>query len=421
MAANKSQWAWWLRKVSRKIWFRAVAFALMGVVAALLAAPIAAFIPSEIASRLDPDALAEILRILASSMLIVATFSLSTAISAFAAASSATTPRATELLMQDSSAQNAISTFVGGFLFALVGFIGMGAGIYGESGHVALFVLTLVMIVVIVATFLRWVGLLSNFGRVGDAIDRTADAAAKALRNRVKHPHLGGRPSEGQTAEAGEVVSGKAGYVAFIDMRSLQAVAEAQDGNLIVSAMPGDFVTSGHLLVRTTFAPKEACIEAVCEAFDISDNRSFDQDPAHGLSALAEIGIKALSPSLNDPVTAIRVIDRIVGVLGAWANASGEDAPKYDRVFVPPLDVERLFDIAFSQLALYSAKDLRVGLTLQRALRSMSRVDNDAFSDAAVAQAVRALALAETALALEADFDRVKSIHESFVKSRADD
>ena len=102
-------------------------------------------------------------------MLVVATFSLSTVISAYAAASADTTPRVTELLMQDTTAQNALSTFVGGFLFSLAGLIGLSAGVYGKDGHIILFAMTILVVLVIVVTFLRWVGVLSSFGRVPDA------------------------------------------------------------------------------------------------------------------------------------------------------------------------------------------------------------------------------------------------------------
>ena len=142
MNPNRSRWTWGLLKLSRKIWFRAVLFALLSVAGALLAVVLAPLIPGGIATRFGADAVGNILEILASSMLIVATFSLSTAISAYAAASADTTPRVTDLLMQDTTAQNALSTFVGGFLFALVGLIGLSAGIYGESGHLVLFTLT---------------------------------------------------------------------------------------------------------------------------------------------------------------------------------------------------------------------------------------------------------------------------------------
>jgi uncharacterized membrane protein len=153
---------------------------------------------------------------------------------------------------------------------------------------------------------------------------------------------------------------------------------------------------------------------SIGDAFDVADNRTFDQDPEYGISALAEIGIKALSPAVNDPVTAIRVIDRLVRVLTVWGNADGGEEPSCDRVYVPPLDSAALFHVAFSQLALYGARDARVGARLQEALRSLSRVDDRQSAAAAREQASRALQHAKSALVLEQDYARLCAIHESF-------
>lgn len=414
MNPDKSRWSWWLLQLSRRIWFRAVFFALLSVAGALLAVVLAPFIPPGFAARFSLDAVRDILEILASSLLIVATFSLSTVISAYAAASSDTTPRVTELLMQDPTAQNALSTFVGGFLFSLVGIIGLSAGIYGENGHIVLFLLTLVMVTAIVVTFLRWVEVLSNFGRVPDAIDRTATAAAEAVSGRIEQPHLGGcRPDDAFHARH-RVVTGRMGYVRYIDMAALQRAAEEADGKILVCALPGAFLDDRHPLAGTTFVPHDEVRQAIVEAFDVADNRTFDQDPAYGISALAEIGIKALSPSLNDPVTAIRVIDRLVRVLTTWGNASGGDEPSYDRVYVPSLDAAELFRVAFSELALYGAGDVRIGVRLQEGLRSLSRVAAAGTAAAAREEASRALSLARAALDVEQDYARLRAIHETF-------
>jgi len=405
MDLTESQIGWQLRQISRKIWFRATFFALWSVAAALIAIAVGPFIPSDFSAKLGADAVGSILEILASSMLIVATFSLSTVISAYAAASSATTPRATELLMQDSTAQNALSTFVGAFLFSLVGIIGLESGVYGEEGHVVLFALTIALVIVIVGTFLRWVDVLSNFGRVPDAIERTARAASNAVKGLIEKPCLGGRSAEDAPETEHEIVIERLGYVRFIDMAALQKVAEEAGGEIVVAAPPGAFLGGNRPVARATFGIGEKRGERIRAAFDVGDNRTFDQDPPYGVSALAEIGIKALSPGINDPETASRVIDRLVRVLSEWGNASRKVAPKYDRVYVPPLDSVDLFAVAFAQIALYGAADVRVGIRLQEGFASLIQVKDERCAEAARQQAKRALDLAKASLELGTDFE----------------
>jgi uncharacterized membrane protein len=150
-----SRWKWLVIRQARRLWVRAFLFALLGIVSALAAVVLSPILPVGWASKIGADALDNILGILASSMLVVATFSLSTMASAYAAASSGTTPRVVQLLMADSRTQNATATFIGGFLYSLVGIIALSTGIYGESGRIVLFFVTILVAGFIVLTFIR--------------------------------------------------------------------------------------------------------------------------------------------------------------------------------------------------------------------------------------------------------------------------
>jgi uncharacterized membrane protein len=81
-----SRWAWFFAKIARRIWFRATLFSILAVATALVAIVASPFIPSELPTRIGADAVDYILGIIASSMLTVTTFSLSTMVSAYSAA-----------------------------------------------------------------------------------------------------------------------------------------------------------------------------------------------------------------------------------------------------------------------------------------------------------------------------------------------
>ncbi|WP_431357193.1 DUF2254 family protein [Pseudomonas syringae] len=119
-------------------------------------------------------------------MLAVTTFSLSTMVTAYGAASSGVTPRATTLVMEDTTTQNALATFIGSFLFSLVGIIALSTGVYGAQGRVLLFAATIVVVILIVYTLLRWIDHLSKLGRMGETIDLVEKAAIDAIDHRVR-------------------------------------------------------------------------------------------------------------------------------------------------------------------------------------------------------------------------------------------
>ncbi len=162
------------------------------VFTALLAVAVSPYIPQDLPTKIGADAVDKILGIIASSMLTVTTFSLTTMVSAYSAVTTNVTPRATRLVMEDSTTQNVLATFVGSFLFSLVGIIALTTGYYGDRGRVILFVVTIGVIILIVVTLLRWIDHLSRLGRVTETTQRVEQAAIESLKAWLETPHLGG-------------------------------------------------------------------------------------------------------------------------------------------------------------------------------------------------------------------------------------
>ena len=86
------RWLFAWRRLKGRLWFRAALYALVGVAAALLAVVGAPWVPQDVADRLGGESVEQILTILASSLLAVATFSLGAMVTAYTAVSSAATP-----------------------------------------------------------------------------------------------------------------------------------------------------------------------------------------------------------------------------------------------------------------------------------------------------------------------------------------
>lgn len=198
-----SRLIWSISVLARRIWFRATLFSIAAVATALVAIVATPYIPADLSTKIGADSVDNILSIIASSMLTVTTFSLSTMVSAFSAATTNVTPRATRLVMEDSTTQNVLATFIGSFLFSLVRIIALTTGAYGEQGRVILFVVTIGVIVLIVVTLLRWIDHLSRLGRVTETTRRVEEATIVAIQAWRKAPNLGGRPLEGHDCKSG--------------------------------------------------------------------------------------------------------------------------------------------------------------------------------------------------------------------------
>ncbi|MBB3950070.1 DUF2254 domain-containing protein [Aureimonas jatrophae] len=409
-----SRWFWQLRRLSRRIWVRATLFSLGGVLTALAATVLSPYIPSDLPTKIGSDAVDNILGIIASSMLTVTTFSLSTMVSAYSAATSNVTPRATRLVIEDKTTHNVLSTFIGSFLFSLVGIIALSTGLYGDRGRVVLFAVTILVIAAIVVTLLRWIDHLSSLGRVTQTTERVEAVALEAMRERAREPYLGGSPLRDGSQiprSARPVFAGEVGYVQHVDVGALSALAEQGSGRIFLRAIPGDLVDpTAPIALIDGMQPKDSPAH-VRGCFTIGDIRSYDQDPRFGASVLTEIASRALSPGINDPGTAIDVVGRAVRLLTVWGEPpESEGEVAHPRVFVPPILIGDLFDDLFTPIARDGASTVEIGVRLQKAFRTLARYKREGFAENARRHSREALERAEAGLAIDADKRRLRAL-----------
>lgn len=419
-----TRWLWILTQLTRRLWLRASAIGVMAVLAAMLAAVAQRFMPWQVPGNIGANAVGTILNIMAASMLTVTTFSLSVMTSAYGAATNSASPRATKLLMQDPVTQNVLSTFLGSFLFSIVGIVVLQTGAYGNRGRVILFVVTIGVIVLVVISLLRWIDHLTGLGRVGETAKRVEEAARTALQARLGEPYLGGQPlhdlERDMPKETTAVIATDLGYLLHIDMMALSGAAERLKTEVYVTVIPGAFIYADTVLARVGphETGEEACaaLRDIGRAFTIGSERNFDQDPRFGLIVLSEIASRALSPAVNDPGTAIDVTGRLVRLLSLWAQGSAPNTPehalRHSHVHVPPLRTVDLFEDAFLGLSRDGAGMIEVQLRLQKGLLALGRIGDADFRAVAMEQAASARARAEAALGLNAEKNRLRRVAE---------
>ncbi|WP_198367068.1 DUF2254 domain-containing protein [Roseomonas sp. KE0001] len=401
-----SRWRWMLRRLTRRLWFRAALFSVLAVATALVSAVAAPFIPYEFTAQIGASAVDNILSILASSMLAVTTFSLTTMVSAFSAASNAATPRASLLLIEDQQAQNAISTFLGCFLFSIVGIIALSTGFYGESGRVVLFIVTIGVILWIVVTLLRWIDHLSRFGRLGETVSRVEATAAASLGDWAKRPRLGGARSLPLPAGAVPVMAVDFGYLQHIDVQALSRLAEEMEQDIHLAVLPGVALDPYRPLLHLPRAASPELEERLRQAFTLGDQRGFEQDPRYGMIVLTEIACRALSAATNDTGTAIGVLAALGRLLGRWAETKAEDEEAaFPRLRVPDIAPDVFFNDVFRPIARDGAGEVEVGIRLQKTLAMLARCGQGRLAAPARRLSAEALERAEAAGLLPAEME----------------
>lgn len=367
------RWSWIVRRIVRQVWFRAAIISLLSVALAIVAALVTPYLPHGFDAEIGQDSVGTILQIMASSMLAVTTFSLTAMVSAYSSATQLATPRATQLMISDPTSQNAMSTFLGAFVFSMVGIVGLNTSAYGHDGRVILFVATVAVILLVVATLLRWIGHITAFGRMADVIDRVEDAAAKAMAAFAATPDLCGRPPVSIPDGAVDLTGLTTGYVTHVDVPALGRIAERADLTVHVAALPGAMVHPARPLMRVEGRIDAVTRAGLVDAFTIERHRSFDQDPRLGLIALSEIASRALAPATNDPGTAIEVLNALLRVLLTLAVEPSDTAGPTKRVPVHLArpTIEDMLDDAFRPIVREGAHEVEVSLRLTTTLAAL--------------------------------------------------
>lgn len=408
-----SKWLWLVSVVARRIWFRATLFSIASVSTALVSIVVSPYVPPNLSTSIGSGSVDRILGIIASSMLAVTTFSLSTMVSAYSAAASSVSPRATRLVMEDSTTQNVLATFLGSFLFSLVGIIALATGAYGEQGRVVLFIVTIGLIILIVVTLLRWIDHLSRLGRVTETTRQVEEATIAAIKEWRKIPNLGGRALpegfDGQTVGAQPVFTKDLGYVQHVDTGALSRIAEEAEIEIALVAIPGKLIAPHTPVAWLIGGTNDDLHERVASCLTVSDIRSFDQDPRFGAAVLAEIASRALSQAINDPGTVIDVTTRALRVLAAWHDTEPEDDEvPYPRLQVAEVTAADLFDDLFALVARDGAGLVEVGVRLQKTLVLLAGYGGE-FAENARRHSSDALERADAVLYIDADRQRLRN------------
>ncbi|MGM0768376.1 MAG: DUF2254 domain-containing protein [Pseudomonadota bacterium] len=402
-----------INRLRERLWFRPLVFSVLSVICVFAARLIDGSELSALLPSISRDTVETLLSILAASMLVIATFAVGSMVSAYTSASSNATPRAFNLVLRDDVSQTAHSTFVGSFIYSVVARVAVEEGYFEPTGYFTIFVASMCVFAIVIMVFVGWVDRIARLGLLGPIIDKTERATMLMLKTRRDSPTLGGKPAGAAPFQGEAVVVPAPGHLQEIHVQSLQMWAESANARLRVAALPGDFLMPGDALAWVAFdSPPESADwqESVVGCFTMGPDRVFDQDPRFGFVVLSEIAVRALSPGINDPGTAIKVVQTMIRLLDVWYRESDGETTgvTYDRIEVPELSMRGLFDDAFTAIGRDGAAMVEVAAGLQTALVSLMGQDNQAMAEAARHHSRLALARSEQAMVMTEDIAAVR-------------
>ncbi|GAA5034997.1 DUF2254 domain-containing protein [Terrabacter aeriphilus] len=235
--------------------------------------------------------------------------------------SSAYSPRTVTYFMRARSTQWVLACFLGTVTFSFLTLFSIGSGrqesfvpFFGTATAVLLLVLSLVGFLVLISS-------VSTRIKV-DALHTSIGAMARR-RLRRRHAAATGRgarpeePDDDLAIEGGVVVryAGRPGQLVAVSVGHLGRLVRRDGVHVRVLVRVGDGVSVGSPIALVAAADARPSDRELSRCLLVRHERSLAHDPLYALRLLTDVALKALSPGINDPTTAVRSLDEVEGVL----------------------------------------------------------------------------------------------------------
>ncbi|MFJ6748880.1 DUF2254 domain-containing protein [Streptomyces sp. NPDC091266] len=234
-------------------------------------------------------------------------------------ASGQLTPRVVRIFIRSRISKLTLTVFLATFLFSLLVLTSYESERNArrvESVPVVQSIVTMLLVGLSLLLFIGYVSSTLRLMQVGPVADRIAQEALGML-VRLPVGSADSVPLPPETSRIGH--QGHAGVL--LDIHAARLVRLARRKGVVLRLIPriGDFLVPGTpvLAVHGGAAPRRF---TPGYTVSVGVERTFHQDLGLGLRQLSDIALRALSPAVNDPTTAVQCLDRIVQLLASFAG-----------------------------------------------------------------------------------------------------
>lgn len=319
---------------------------------------------------------------IAGSMITIAGVVFSMTLVALSLASSQLGPRLLRSFMRDTKTQMVLGTFVATFLYCLLVLRTIRRAeeiLFVPHLSVALGVLLAVVSVGVLIYFIHHVSVSIQanevVARVGmELIEEIERLFPESIGRGA--PRIPTEPPDADflnsfDREARPIGSAGDGYLQFVDGDALMALAMQEDFVIRLERRPGHYVVATRplALVWPGNRVTDQLVDRVNAAFALGNQRTSGQDIEFAVNQLVEIAVRALSPGVNDPFTAMTCVDHLGSALCRLAERDMPSPYRHDtqdqlRLITPVFTFPDVTDAAFNQIRQYGRSSTAVTIRL---------------------------------------------------------
>ena len=338
-------------------------------------------------SHADPQVAQVILAGIAGSIMTVVSIVFAILLMTLTLASMQFSPRIIVSFVRDGVTQWTLGIFLGTFSYCMAA-LPAARSLPRPFAPVATVSGAMLLALVCVGWLLFFIHHITHAISVSHIVDRIASETENMIDETMPSPYRDTRLEAPDLSEVNTwdtpLLSDKSGYIRFMDIKRLVALAKFSHVKVHVVRRVGQFVPAGTPLLMV-YKGSRLTPETSAElrnAVDLGPSRTLQQDIEFGILQIVDIALKAISPAVNDPSTAITCVDHLSRLLIRFASRESAphlfyDPPGILRASIHWTDFDHLLDSAFEQIRMYAKGDIAVSLRLLRALGDIAITTQD--------------------------------------------
>lgn len=293
-------------------------------------------------------------------------------------------PRVQRTFLRDTVSKLTLGMFIGTFTYSVL----VLRVVRSAADDVPVFVPRLAtmgavaFVLLSVAFFVRYIDHIARSIRAVAVIKRVASETADVIGD--LYPEAVGDDSAARAEwtvpeDTTDVSVHTSGVVVGIDGDSLMGIASKHDLSITIVVLVGDFVPSGGVVARISGDQPDGLVKGIRRAISVGPERSMRQDVGFGLRQLVDIADRALSPGINDPTTAVQVLDAIEDILQrlivrSFPSEVRTDESGRSRVFAPAPSWDQLLSLALDEIRISGAGSLQIARRMKALLDGLEAV-----------------------------------------------
>ena len=296
---------------------------------------------------------------------------------------SAYSPRLVVVFANDSSLYHTLGIFSATFGYSLAALAWTN---HGGSGAAPLFstIAVVVLLVVSLLAFARLVQKLADL-QITNVLDALGEKGRNVIENMFRPDADDGRERCRVAAaplDLGQALqtlrySGRPRAITQLDVCALVRLAQDADAVIALDCAVGDTLVANTAMLRVHGAAKPIPERMLVHAVHLARARTFVQDPKYAIRLLVDIAIRALSPAVNDPTTAVQALDQIEDLLQRLGQSELDAGRVYDaggklRLVFPMPTWQDYLELAFDEIRQFGTTSIQVVRRLRSALTGLA-------------------------------------------------